>query len=90
MSKLNDLLKQQAALTAEANVTGAFLDRVTGKGTLTMTAKGPEGQDGIVFTPTDLGLELKVLAPIEAYYVDLSARLDKVNSKVAAIELLVG
>ncbi|AGH57585.1 hypothetical protein PYDG_00054 [Pseudoalteromonas phage pYD6-A] len=90
MAKLRKLLAKQEALQTEVNATRAFVERVTGHGTLVMTAVGEEGSDGIVFTPADLGLELQVLKPIYAYLEELEDKLEKVDRKVAALDELAG
>jgi len=90
MSKLQTLLDTAATLKTEVATTGAFIDRVHGKGTLHMTAIGADGEvNGIAFSPSDLGLELQVLRPITLYLVEQKQKLKEVQDKIAALELLL-
>lgn len=90
MSKLEKLIAKREALSKEVEGNALFLDRVNGKGTLIMKAVSPCGEtDGIAFTPKDLGLELKVLAPIEEHQASLKAKLAKVQKKLDALETLM-
>ncbi len=84
MTKLTQMLADQAKVTEEVAGLSAFLDKVHGKAPLIMEAGG----EVILFEAKELDVELQILAPLTAYFEALVAKKGKLDAKVAALEVL--
>lgn len=86
MSKLTELLNQQAKLSSEEEALARFLDAFTqSKGTLELHTVGAS----IRFEDADAAARNNIIALMEEQYLLKSMELDRVNDKLGALEKLV-